>query len=236
MEKDTGASGIADLHVHTNHSDGEDSVSDVLAWAERIGLDVVAITDHDTIEGAIIGAELARVRNGPEVIVGEEVSSRDGHILGLFIRECVPPNLSAEETVAAIHEQGGVAIAAHPYWRASTVDYRGRLFGLGDRIAELPFDAVEVINGGFTPSMIGANRRAGWVAAALGKTAVGGSDAHVRHALGWGHTRFDGHTAQDLRCSVVTGATRAARSRLHPTGVRRYATWSIGRLRLQAAG
>lgn len=227
---------MADLHVHTKHSDGQDSVSDVLAWAARIRLDVIAITDHDTIEGAVIAAELARVRRGPEVIVGEEVSSLDGHILALFITKVVRPNLSAEETVAAIHEQGGMAIAAHPYWRSSSFDHRGRLFGLGDRIADLPLDAIEVINGGVTPSMIGANRRAGWVAQALGRTPVGGSDAHVKHALGWGHTRFEGRTAPDLRRSLAAGRTQAGRSWLHPTGLRRYATWSIGRLRLEAAG
>jgi predicted metal-dependent phosphoesterase TrpH len=170
------------------------------------------------------------------VIVGEEVSSRDGHILALFISRLVPPDMSAQETVAAIHEQGGLAIAAHPYWRTSAVDYKGRTFGLGDRIAELPFDAIEVINGGFTPSMIGANRRAGWVADAIGLTPIGGSDAHVRHALGWGHTRFAGRTASDLRQSIAIGRTQAGRSRLHATGLRRYATWSIARLRLQAAG
>lgn len=228
--------GIADLHVHTKHSDGQDSVSDVLAWAARIRLDIIAITDHDTIEGAIIAAELAHVRSGPEVVVGEEVSSLDGHILALFINKVIAPNLSAQETVAAIHEQGGLAVAAHPYWRSSTLDYKGRLFGVGDRVADLPFDAIEVINGGFTPSMISANRRAGWVVEALGRTSVGGSDAHVKHALGWGHTRFEGRTARDLRRSIVAGRTQAGRSRLHPTGLRRYAAWSIGRLRLQAAG
>lgn len=227
--------GIADLHMHTHHSDGEDSPGDVLEWAERIGLDVIAITDHDVIDGALIAAELADGReDGPQVIVGEEVSSRDGHILGLFIDRLIPPGMTASETVAAIHEQGGLAIAAHPYWRTTSFDHKGRLFGLGDLIAELDFDAVEVINGGFTPSMIGANRRAGWVAEALGRTPVGGSDAHVKHALGWGHTRFAGTTAHDLRRSIATGRTQAGRSRIHPTGLRRYATWTIGRLR--AAG
>lgn len=230
------SAGFADLHVHTNYSDGADGVSDVLAWAAQIGLDVIAITDHDTIDGAFIAAELARVRNEPEVIVGEEVSSRDGHILALFIRTVVPPNMSAEETVEAIHEQGGLAIAAHPYWRTSDRDHRGRAFSLGDRIAEIRLDAVEVINGAFTPSIIGANFQAGPAAGTLGMTRVGGSDAHVRHALGWAHTRFDGRTADDLRHSIVNARTEAGRWGLHPTGVRRYATWSIGRLRLRTAG
>ena len=231
-----GTIGTADLHVHTHHSDGQDSPAEVLAWASRIGLDVIAITDHDAIDGARIAAELARQDpEGCEVVVGEEVSSRDGHILALFIQDLVPPDLSAEETVAAIHAQGGVAIAAHPYWRTNSTDHAGRAYGLGDRIAEVAFDAVEVINGGFTPSMIGANRRAGWVAEALGRTPVGGSDAHVKHALGWGHTRFAGRTAAELRAGIAAGHTQAGRSRLHPTGLRRYAAWSIGRLRLAAA-
>jgi predicted metal-dependent phosphoesterase TrpH len=231
-----GATGIADLHIHTHHSDGQDGPGEVLAWATRIGLDVIAITDHDQIDGARIAAEMSRREpDAPGVVVGEEVSSLEGHILGLFLERLIPPGMSAEATVAAIHEQGGLAVAAHPYWRASSVDHRGWRYGLGDRIAELELDAVEVVNGGFTPSMIGANRRAGWVVEALGRTPVGGSDAHVKHALGWGHTRFAGREAEDLRRSILAGTTKAGRSRLHPTGVRRYATWSLGRLRLRAA-
>lgn len=236
MAKIDGAAGIADLHIHTHHSDGQDGPAEVVAWAARIRLDVIAITDHDNIDGALIAAAVARREPGsPEVIVGEEVSSLDGHILALFIDRLVPPDMTGAETVAAIHEQGGLAIAAHPYWRPSSTDHRGRVYGLGDRIGELDIDAVEVINGGFTPSMIGANRRAGWVAEALGRTPVGGSDAHVKHALGWGNTRFEGRTARDLRRSIEVGRTQAARSRLHPAGLGRYATWSLGRLRLRTA-
>ena len=227
--------GIADLHVHTDHSDGQDTVSEVLAWAAYIGVDVIAITDHDTIEGAVIARELARARSGPEVIVGEEVSSREGHILALFIHHRVEADMSAQETIRAIHAQGGLAIAAHPFWRADSVDHKGRGYGVADRIAELPFDAVEVLNGGFTPSMIGANRRAGRVSETLGRTRVGGSDAHVKHAIGWAHTRFRGTSAHDLRLSIMAGRTSTGRSPLHLTGVRRYATWSLTRLRFRTA-
>jgi predicted metal-dependent phosphoesterase TrpH len=236
LAKVDGAAGIADLHIHTHHSDGQDGPAEVVAWAARIRLDVIAITDHDQIDGALIAAAIARREPGsPDVIVGEEVSSLDGHILALYIEGLVPPDMSAAKTIAAIHEQGGLAVAAHPYWRTSSTDHKGRLYGIGDRIADLDFDAVEVINGGFTPSMIGANRRAGWVAEALGRTPIGGSDAHVKHALGWGHTRFQGRTAHELRRSIEAGRTQAARSRLDPTGLSRYATWSLGRLRLRAA-
>ena len=220
--------GTADLHVHTRHSDGDDSPQDVLDWAARIGLDVLAITDHDEIAGAEEAAALAAERgDGPDVIVGSEVSSADGHILALFISEAVPAGLPARKTVDAIHEQGGIAIAAHPFWR-NRPD-RGYSYGVGELIHELPFDAVEVLNGGFTPSMIAANQRAAAEAGRL--TAVGGSDAHVRRALGWAHTRFAGRNAADLRSAVAAGAVRAGRSRVDAVGVSRYAAWSLGRMR-----
>ncbi len=228
-------SGTADLHIHTHFSDGADSPSDVLRWAERKRLDVIAITDHDTIEGALEAARLSREsRSNPDVIVGEEVSSADGHILGLFLERCVPPGLSAEETVAAIHEQGGLAIAAHPFWRHENNNRRGWVYSVGEHVEHVLFDAVEVLNGGFTPSMIAANARAAAVARALRLKQVGGSDAHVRHAVAWGHTRFEGWTARHLRDSILAGNTRAMRSRLGVTGLQRYAYWSIGRLRPQA--
>ncbi len=227
-------SGTADLHVHTNFSDGADSPRAVLRWAERKQLEVIAITDHDTIEGALVAAELAREsRSGPDVIVGEEVSSVHGHILGLFITTRVPPGLSAEETVAAIHEQGGVAVAAHPYWRHEANNRRGWIYSVGDHVERVRFDAVEVVNGGFTPSMLVANQKARGVARALGLTQVGGSDAHVRHAIAWGNTRFEGRNARDLRHSILAGSTRAGRSRPGLAGLQRYARWSVGRLRMQ---
>lgn len=220
--------GIADLHAHTRWSDGDDTPSDVLDWAARIGLDVIAITDHDAIEGAEEAADLAEARgDGPDVVVGAEISSRDGHVLALFISELIRKGMSAAATVEAIHEQGGIAIAAHPFWRHAPD--RGYSYGVGPQIHTVAFDAVEVLNGGFTPSMITANQRA--AAAAGGLTRVGGSDAHVRRALGWAHTRFPGRSAADLRSAIAAGQTRAGRSRIDPVGVSRYAGWSLGRLR-----
>ena len=228
--------GCADLHVHTDFSDGADSPRDVLQRARQTELDVIAITDHDSIDGAIIAWELAtHSRIGPEVIVGEEVSSRDGHILALFIRRLVPPGLSARETVAAIQEQGGIAIAAHPYWRHESNGGRGWVYSVGDEIASVPFDAVEVMNGGFTPSMIKANARAARTARDLAMTEVGGSDAHVSHAVGWAYTRFPGSSARDLGDAIMRGQTQAARTRPGLDGIGRYAIWSLGRMRPQPA-
>jgi hypothetical protein len=228
--------GCADLHIHTAFSDGADSPSEVLRRARQTDMDVIAITDHDTIDGALVAWELAmRSRIGPEVIIGEEVSSRDGHILALFVRSLVPPGLSARETVAAIQEQGGIAIAAHPFWRHEANGARGWVYSVGDEITAVPFDAVEVMNGGLTPSMIKANARAARAARELLATEVGGSDAHVSHAVGWAYTRFLGTTARDLGDSIIQGHTQAARSRPGIDGIGRYALWSLGRLRPQPA-
>lgn len=229
-----GDAGIADLHCHTRCSDGSDSPAEVLAWAARIGLDVLAITDHDTISGAEEAAELACAGDGPDVIVGEEVSSAEGHIIGLFLASRVAPGMSAAETVAAIQEQGGIAIAAHPFWRVGSRSGGGLPYSVGEEIARVPFDAVEVINGGFTPGMIVANQKAGSAAVSLGYPKVGGSDSHVKHALGWGHTRFEGSTAADLRAAVTAGRTRPGISRIGLDGVRRYAVWSLRRPRVAA--
>lgn len=221
--------GTADLHVHTNFSDGRDTPYDVYVSARRRGLDVVAITDHDVLVGGLIAADIARRAGGtPEVIVGEEVSTAQGHVIGLFLRELVRPGMSAADTIAAIHAQGGLAIAAHPFWR--TLGTQGvRPHGVGELVFDLPFDALEVRNGGFTPSMMRANRRAVAAAQALRATTVGGSDAHVRQAIGWAHTRFPGRTARDLRRAIAESETSAGAVLLNPAGVMRYAAWGLSR-------
>lgn len=201
-------SGRADLHSHTYYSDGSDSPAAVVTEARRRRLDVLAVTDHDVLEGALRAVEIAArpvAGAGLEVVVGEEVTSRDGHILGLFLRHRVAPGRSAWRTVEDIHAQGGIAIAAHPFWRAEGYTGRRR-HGVGDMIGEVPFDAVEIRNGGVTLSMVRANRRAAKAAAELDLVGVGGSDAHVREALGLGVTAFRGRTAADLRRSLVEGS------------------------------
>src|SRR5215207_2734080 len=106
--------GLADLHIHTIYSyDGTASVSAVLARARHIGLDVIAITDHDEIKGALKAFDLAP-KFGIGVIPGIEITTAEGDLLALFVTEKIKPGLSLIETIIKVGEAGGVCIAPHP--------------------------------------------------------------------------------------------------------------------------
>lgn len=220
----------ADLHVHTTFSDGALTPEDILNYyAVYPELHVVAITDHDTLDGVLRVKEFREAHQdvfaGLEVIVGEEISSRDGHVIGLFLERWVPPGLPAEETVARIHEQGGLAIAAHPY--THWLPFTG-LRGVKDLILRLPFDAVETRNGNITECY--ANYWAQWRAWSHGLCQVGSSDGHFRAAIGRCYTLFEGHTALDLRQAIGLGRTRAAGQVYGPFTLGRYlwGRWRAG--------
>ena len=108
--------GRADLHVHTLASDGTSGIAEILDFVERqTDLDVVAITDHERIDAALAARALARDRGmRVEVVVGEEITTRGGHLLGLFLEERIRPLRSLRSTIAEIHDRGGIAIPAHP--------------------------------------------------------------------------------------------------------------------------
>ena len=127
-----------DLHVHTSYShDGFSSLKDVVEAAKAKGLDGIAITDHDTID-AHPEAEKFSERNFL-IIPGLEISSADGHILGLGVRELVPRKLTAKETVGLIREQGGIAISAHPFNPFASGQKPGIVY-------KAKFDAIEALN------------------------------------------------------------------------------------------
>jgi predicted metal-dependent phosphoesterase TrpH len=220
--------GRADLHIHTSYSDGWPSPGAVVDHVAGLGcLDVIAITDHDTIEGALRGVELAAGRSdAPAVIVGEEVSSRHGHILGLFLEKRVPPGMSAAATIEAIHDQRGVAVAAHPFWRTERQARTGRdPHGVGWWAAELEFDAIEVENS--TPGFYLFNQMARRMCDAADRAELGSSDAHIVDAIGRAYTTFPGRTPQALRTAIAGGGTGARRDRYPPMALVRYAAWGI---------
>lgn len=205
--------GKADLHTHTFFSDGLMSPEALIEYAVmRTDLDVIAVTDHDTVAGALIAAAYARhfARDFRpfEVIVGTEVTSVDGDILALFVEQDIPPKMSAAETIAAIHEQGGLAVAAHPYAHAPILLRGDGMKGVGRLIAELPFDAVEVRNG--TPTEFISNRLTRMRNRRWSKRAeTGGSDTHYMPTVGSTHTRFPGTSAAELRSAIEARQTAA---------------------------
>jgi predicted metal-dependent phosphoesterase TrpH len=213
--------------MHTSFSDGWPSPGALVDHAAgRCDLDVIAITDHDTIEGALRAAELAAGRpDCPAVIVGEEVSSQHGHILGLFLEKRVPPGMTAAATVAAIHDQGGLAVAAHPFWRTDR-NGRGRVVhGVGWWAADLEFDAIEVENA--TPGFYLFNQMARRLHDAAACAEVGNSDAHIVDAIGLAYTSFPGRTPDALRAAITGRRTEAQRLRYPAMALVRYAAWGI---------
>lgn len=128
-----------DLHCHTHKSsDSASSYRSLIAACQRRAIDALAITDHNRIEGALEFAEQAPF----PVIVGEEIKSREGEIIGLFIRDFIPPHLSPEETAHEIRRQGGVVYVPHPFDRVRrSVLTRDALERIAGHV-----DAVEVLN------------------------------------------------------------------------------------------
>ena len=158
------------------------------------------------------------VFGGLEVIVGEEISTREGHVVGLFLQHWIPPGLPAAETIDRIHDQGGLAIAVHPY--THWLPFTG-LKGVKDLILRLPFDAVETRNGNITECY--ANYWAQYRAWSRGLCQVGASDGHFHEAIGCCYTLFDGLTATDLRDAIRGKRTRAAGRVWGPITGARYA-------------
>lgn len=209
--RSTAARGRADMHIHSLYSDGTASVREILDHVEAAtDLDVVAITDHERIDGALRAAALHR--DGAysfDLVVGEEITTRRGHVLALFVTERIPPLRPLDETLRAIHAQGGLAIAAHPLAPVPLSVGARSLRRVRDHAHDdVRFDALELFN----PSYAGRVRQSARTelnATELGLPGVGNSDGHVLEGIGTGHTSFSGHTAADYHASVVAGDVTA---------------------------
>ena len=207
--------GKADLHLHTSHSDGMASVAELLDHVEaRTDLDVIAITDHDDIRGAMAARERwARRSYRFEVAPGIEVTTIEGHLLALLIEDPVPCLRGVEETVEAIHRQGGLAVVPHPFtWLTRGMGLRHiRRVLAGKR----KFDGIEVTNG--TPAgRVGARKARALNATEFRLAEIGGSDAHFLACVGAGYTEFEGRSAAELRDAIVGRRTRGVSVR-HPS-------------------
>jgi len=186
-----------DMHVHTVGSpDAHTRTEDLSGIIKTKGLDGVAVTEHDNFNALKF----------PDVLIipGIEVSSRDGHVIGLGVRENIPASLSADETIQLIHEQGGIAIIPHPYDPVCECV----------KIAQLKSrpDAVETMNADALSFHI-SNWLARRDADKFRLPQVGGSDSHIPQTIGDAYTIIDS-ASRDL--TDVLDAIRAGK--MHPEG------------------
>ena len=202
--------GRADLQLHSDLGDGLASPSEILDTAERVGLDVIALTDHDDIRGSFQLRDLAARRSSPvEIVTGIEVTTRSGHLLALFVETDIPMFRPLAETVLAIHRAGGLAIVPHPLsYLTFSIGERAlrQLAALGDPGSFI--DAIELRN----PSYAGRVRDAR--AAHLNRHVLrvaetGSSDAHHGPLVGTAWTGFPGTDAVALRAAIAARTTTA---------------------------
>lgn len=161
------------IHIHTDYSyDSNISLATLARFAETEGFGCIAVTDHDTIEGAV----RLQAMTSAKIIVGEEVTTRDGHIIGLFMQEAVRPGMSAVDTARAISQQGGLVLLPHPFVKMFGC-------GLGKLAWELAdlFDAVEVNNA--QNLRRSPERRAHQYADRLAMVKYAGADSHIASSI-----------------------------------------------------
>jgi predicted metal-dependent phosphoesterase TrpH len=203
--------GFSDLHIHSIHSyDGTASISAILKYASsKTDLNVLAITDHDTMSGVSEAMNLAPKYN-LEIIPGMEVSSKDGHVLCLFINHPIPAGLSLLETVLRVGEQGGLCIAAHPMAKAvNSLRFETIREVLNHKEAINTLVGVEAFNGGLVYTR--GNTSVEVESRKLPLAQVGDSDAHILRMIGTGSSWFEGTTAQDLKTALLNRTTTPRR-------------------------
>lgn len=205
---DTPRRGQADMHIHSLASDGTASAAEILDYVERrTDLDLIAIADHERIEAAVECRRLAQERGSRvEVVVAEEVTTRSGHLLGVFLQARLKRGQRLETTVAEIHEQGGLAIVPHPFSAFTKGMRKHAIMRVHNSTDPLVYwDALE----GFNPSTAGRYGRSATIRLAqdIGLPLVGNSDGHTLDTIGDGRTYFPGSTAEDYRRAILEKTT-----------------------------
>ena len=215
--------GAADIHIHSSVGDGMASIPEIIEFvAERGDIDVIAITDHDSIEGGYEARELVAKRGYQfEVVTGMEVTTLEGHLLALFIESPVASFQPLANTIEAIHAQGGLCIAPHPMsWLTDSVTQQSleKIVNSGEQALYL--DGIETINSTIAGRV--SNRKARMFSEKYRLAETGGSDAHFLIAVGSAFTSFPGRSAEELRESLLerrTHGCNGTRVRLSDIGL-----------------
>lgn len=166
-----------DGHIHSKYSsDSIAKISDIIESATRKNLDIIAISDHNTVEGSKVAIENNKDNEDLLIIPSIEISSKYGHILGLGCSEIVEKGLTSEETIDKIHDQGGIAVIPHPF-----CFYRhGLLHKLDSH--RMKFDAIETKNARYIVGY--CNRKAKKLSEKNNIPGMGSSDAHFPKFIG----------------------------------------------------
>lgn len=189
------------MHVHSHHSpDALSSLRAILKKAKERELDIVAITDHDTIKGALEAQKIAP-EFGVQVIVGEEIDAKEGDIIALFIEQSIKSGRPARDTIKEIREQGGLAICPHPdNWVPGGIPFH-HIFKIYEYL-----QGIELLNGGWF----------GWLKSEESRklnestfklAATGGSDSHLAREVGCAYTNFEGKTPAELYAAILAKST-----------------------------
>jgi predicted metal-dependent phosphoesterase TrpH len=196
--------GTADLHIHSTYSyDATTTVRAILKYASDVGLDVIAVTDHDDIRGSLEARELAP-QYGIESIPAVEVTTKDGHLVALFVESLPPSGLSFVDTLIQIGEQGGIVIAPHPFNNLpSSLSMEAVIGALTNPRAKAVLKGIETHNMGTQAFDSIAQKLSIYLPLAK----IASSDAHVYWAIGAGRTEFPGKTSQDLRKALEQNTT-----------------------------
>lgn len=196
----------ADLHMHTNLGDGTASPARVISEARRHGLKVIAITDHDHLEGAKRAQDLMQREHVTdiELIWGVETTTREGHFIGLFIKKAPRFLLHVEDAIAEIKDQGGLCVIPHPMGRLVPSLSRRKIEELLTRGYQI--DGIEIYNP--SPANASVRNEVRALNQQWGFAAIGDSDSHFWQHIGAAYTLFPGSSAADLRQAILHRTTR----------------------------
>ena len=173
-----------DPHIHSEYSeDSKTKIKDIIKIAIKKKIDVIAISDHDTIQGSKKAIKQTKNNDNILVIPSIEVSSSKGHILGLGVKENIEKNLSPIDTIKKIHENNGLAIVPHPYGF-----YRHGIFSRINH-SNLNIDGIETLNGNYFLGY--GNKRAKKYSIENNISQIGSSDAHDLESIGSCYTKID---------------------------------------------